>query len=197
MTDKQTMTLEEARQLVADHPERYHFTKNGTLFDKEVHLAKRGSGFIAAFASENPHAITPELSRTMHQKRKAQSLVSRIKGRIDAVREEAAKEGIEIPDPDTLTDDELILANGNAERLIYRLYMRAFINAAKDGKNFRGLSEGARFALDPFDEPTQAAPAEAGKISMPPDTLMDLVKMMEAERSAIVDKARAIEVEAK
>jgi hypothetical protein len=187
-------TLEEAQQLARDHPERYSMT-NGTLVDRQLAKEKKGSGIVTSFPALNPHAITPERSQELHRKRKAQSLISRIKGRIDAVREEAAKDGIEIPDPDTLTEEELITANGDAERLIYRLYMQAFIKAAKDGKNFRGLAEGAKFALDPFDGPTDKTPETAGKISGSPDTLMQLVSLIESERGAAVDKARAIEAE--
>jgi hypothetical protein len=191
---KDKPTLEEARRLVADHPERYSMT-NGTLVDRERAKELKGSGIVTSFPALNPFAITPERSQELHKKRKAQSLVARIKGRIDAVRAEAAEQGIEIPDPDTLTEEELITANGDAERLIYRLYMTAFINAAKDGKNFRGLAEGARFALDPFDGPADNIPADRGKISGSPDTLMELVGIIERERATAVDQARAIEAE--
>jgi hypothetical protein len=192
MADKPT--LEEAQQLVKDHPERYSMT-NGTLVDRELAKEKKGSGIVTSYPALNPYAITPERSQELHRKRKAQSLIARIKGRIDAVRAEAAEQGIDIPDPDTLTEEELITANGNAERLIYRLYMMAFINAAKDGKNFRGLAEGAKFALDPFESQTDNTPPDSGKISGSPDTLMQLVGMIERERGAAIDKARAIEAE--
>src|SRR5687767_12697215 len=95
------------------HPERYAISAAGSVQDRQ-----EGNRFITSFPELNPHAIsTPERGRELARMRRAAGLRSKMLGLIDAYNQKQENEQDKI-NPDDLTDEELILAAGDAIRLL-------------------------------------------------------------------------------
>jgi hypothetical protein len=108
--------------------------------------------------------ITPERAKEFAKQTKVRRARSLVRGRVRAARKalenlEKSTPGelhIEIPDPNTLTDEELLAAGGDAEELtsyLYHLgwYNNALLVATGKGGNARAMTEGYPKAFDSFD----------------------------------------------
>jgi hypothetical protein len=134
--------------------DKYKILDGGAIYSKEE------GRIVAHLPGEHKYSITKANAGAMvgrwHELRKAKSLRSQLQGHIDGVREYWQGKGIalELPNPDELTDEELISVHGSAERFIAKVFTTAFLKAAENPKNFRGLSEG----YSKINEPTTRGP---------------------------------------
>lgn len=198
---KEPKSLAEWEALAREQPERYT-VRGGLVVDREKAKANKGHGIVTSFPEANPHAITPANSHSLRALQKAYRLKSIARGRIDAARKfmEDKNLTVTIPDPDELTDEELIQANGDAERLYSYLYNLAFLKEADKiatgkGGNFRGLSEGYKSALETFSEDPKAPAGELPPHVLvgAPETLLRLAQLIERSQAEAVEQARAID----
>jgi hypothetical protein len=181
-------------------PERYKITAIGTVIDKQ-----QGGQIITAFPELNPHAITPATSREFRNKQLARRRKAIARGNIKATAKFLAANQdlqIEMPDPDNLTDDELVIASSSADELAAYLFRLAWLqNAQKvaggEGGNPRAVTEGYSKVFEAFDEDPRSLELPPGKnqVSMPVEALQRLMEMMEKDKAAAVDRARAVEAE--
>lgn len=156
-------------------PDLYRVLNNGTVLDL-AKAAKGKGGIIAAFPEHNPHAITKENSRHLHALRKAQGLRSRLLGMVDAAREH----GLSIPDPDSLSDEELIQAGGDAVRLMVQHTLNTYLKSG----NLRGMAEVFSKILEPFnaDESEKARPVHIENLNVGMASLIaDILKQRQQE----------------
>jgi hypothetical protein len=166
-----------------DRPEEYSITKTGNVKDRTT------GRIVTTFPELNPHAITTsERGRELANMRRALGTRSKMLGLIDAYNEKTEGEKI---DPDTLTDEELILAAGDALRLMHKHMGIKFLDSA----NLRGMGETYTKLVEPFaEDPNARGPIpQPGQITAGVDTLLRLVDVLERERAAAVDRGRAIE----
>jgi hypothetical protein len=185
-------TPEEARALAESNPERFSF-KGGILNDKELAKAREGAGIVTSFNQEKLQPMTSERSRQLHAVRRGKKQIAKMRGKIAAVLEYAKENDLplEIKDPSTLTDEELIQAEGDADFIISKLFTLAFMRAAKDSKNFRGLSEGYYKVIDQQEEDARNQTAPSGiQITASAEAMSKLLDMIEARQAATLDKAR-------
>jgi hypothetical protein len=172
-----------------DRPEEYSITKTGNVKDKTT------GRIVTTFSELNPHAITTsERGRELANMRRANGLRSKMLGMIDGYNKKQTTEEAKI-DPDSLTDEELIIAAGNAIRLLHSHLYNKFMDSA----NLRGMGETYTKLVEPFaEDPNARGPvAQPGQISGSPQALMQLVDLLERERAAAVDRGRAIEGQTK
>jgi hypothetical protein len=172
-------TPTEAQALAEKHPERFSY-KNGVLNDRQAAKERGGASIVASFNQDKLTPLTPARSQELHAARKAHKLLERTRGKIDAVREYMQENDlpVTIPDPDSLSMEDLIRAEGSADYLLSKLFTLAFMRAAKESKNFRGLSEGFYKVLDTPEEREQQAPPE-GTINAPVEVVYKLLAMLE------------------
>jgi hypothetical protein len=122
MTDKPTKDQIEA------NPEHYKLLKGGAVYGLQE------GRIVAHLAPSNgPFQITRANARQMQRRGRLVGLRSVLKGLVDAAREK----GVQLPDPDTLTDEELEAAGGDAIRLITKHTALTYL----DSKNLRGMGE--------------------------------------------------------
>jgi len=166
------------------HPDEYTIESNGAV------RRKSDGQIVTIFQELNPHAITPANSRALHALRKAQGTRSKLLGLIDAARQHDPQ--LQLPDPDTLTDEELISAGGDAVRLLTKHTTLTYLKSG----NLRGMGETFTKLLEPFAEDPRGPGPEAATlpgITATPAQLMELIQALEAETQSRVDKARAID----
>lgn len=113
-------------ELNYDDPERYRKLASGAILEKSTSR-------IVANPGGGKFAITRERSQLFHSLRKAQGVKSALMGLVDAAREK----GIELPDPESMSDQELIAAGGDAVRLFSKHMALQFLKSA----NLRGMGE--------------------------------------------------------
>jgi hypothetical protein len=164
-------------------PDEYTVESNGAV------RSKANGQIVTIFQELNPHAITAANSRQLHALRKAQGTRSKLLGLIDAARQHDPK--LELPDPDTLTDEEIIKAGGDAVRLLTKHTAITYLGSG----NLRGMGETFTKLLEPFAEDPRSPDIQspAGGINATPGQIMELIRVIEAEAQSRVEKARAIE----
>jgi hypothetical protein len=168
-------------------PENYSET-NGVIRDNKT------GQIVATDPEKNPNAITTsERGRELANRRKAIGLRSKVLGLIDAYNEKA--EPADRLDPDILTDEELILAAGDAIRLLHKHMTLKFLESG----NLRGMGETYTKLVEPFAEDPRATQVDPprGTITADPDALHRLLELIEEDRILRREKARAIEAETK
>lgn len=177
MTDKKDIEYYKAR------PEEYEVHENGMVRrqDNKQIVLPPSSGTIR----------TQERGRELANLRRAHGLRSKMLGLIDAYNDKQENAADKI-DPDTLTDEELILAAGDAIRLLTKHMTLKFVASG----NLRGMGEVFSKLTEPFaEDPRQTAPPPPpGQINATPEALMQLVQMLEAEKRHAADRARAIDI---
>ena len=177
----------QTREFYESHPERYRIERGGAVKDLTTNL------WVDALEKENPHAITAANSQAMHQQRRVIGARSKLKGLIDAAREH--DKGIELPDPDTLSDEEIISAGGDAVRLLTKHTALTYLKSG----NLRGMGEVFSKLIEPFGEDPrarEAVPPTPGVVTANVSTLLLLARELEDEIAARVERAQAIDAEA-
>jgi hypothetical protein len=112
---------------------------------------------------------------------------------IDAARQH--DNSLDIPDPDSLSDDEIIAAGGDAVRLLTKHTALTYLKSG----NLRGMGEVFSKLLEPFAEDPRARepmPSLPGVVSLAPATLLELARQLEEEIAARTERAQAIDIDA-
>jgi hypothetical protein len=117
--------------------------------------SKANGQIVAMYPERNPYAITKENSHHLHMLRKTQGVKSALMGLIDAARED----GIDLPAPGEMSDEELITAGGDALRLFSKHMAKTFLKSG----NLRGMGEvysklTAPYILDPREREAEREP---------------------------------------
>ena len=178
------MTQKQPIEYYKASPEKYRVTDAGLVYDLEE------KKIVTQYPELNPNAITPSTSQHLHTLRKAQGARSRLMGLIDAGK----VKGLDFPDPESMTDEEVIKAAGDVVRLITKHTALTYL----ESKNLRGMGEIFGKLLEPFAEDPRARdllPLERGVIAAP-EILLELLNAIETRQQGAIDRARAIDIQA-
>lgn len=134
--------------------------------------------------------VTTERAKELVAMRRAHKARSRLRGLADAAKDH----GADLPDVDSMTDEEAIAAASDAVRMITRHMANTFL----DSKNVRGQSDSYNkliesLAEDPRDR--MPDPLPPGEISMNVSTLVELASQLEAELKRRQEAAHALDGE--